>query len=349
VVDHKHHEGFKASRKSSKDKNGEWNMVKVVITGISGFIGSNLAKRLVELGYHVFGVIRPCANRSLELIKDILDDIVLLGADITDFFSISNALKTVDPDYVCHLAALTPVRLSFEKPFEYERTNYLGTMNIVHAILELPDYETRKLVFASTPEVYGFHTNGKPLSEDASLNPTSPYAVSKAAADMYVRMASCVYNLNAVIIRPANTYGRAFEKGFMVEYLVTSMLKKERVYIGAPESIREYQYVDDHVNAYIQAIKRGKKGEVYNIGTGEGIENRHLAERIAQKVGYDVDKLVLGSYPPKYPLRPIASDQPYIILDSAKAKQQLDWSPRVSLDEGLEKTINHWKSKLATR
>ena len=324
-------------------------MVNVVITGVTGFIGSHLAKRLVELSYRVFGLTRPCASRSLEPIKDILDDIVLLTGDITEFFSISNVLKTVDPDYVCHLAALTPVRLSFEKPFDYERTNYLGTMNIIHAMMELPDYKERKLIFASTPEVYGFQTNGKPLSEDACFKPISPYAVSKAAADMYIRMACRVYDLNAVILRPANTYGRRFEKGFMAEYLVTSMLKKERVYVGAPESIREYLYVTDHVNAYIQAIERGTRGEAYNIGTGSGIKNRYLAEKIAEKAGYDVNKIVFGAYPPDYPLRPIASDQPYIILDSTKAKRELNWSPQVDLDEGLKKTINYWKSKLAIR
>jgi len=321
-------------------------VVKVAITGITGFIGSHLARRLVQLGYTVYGIARHCASRRLEPVKDILNDIVFLTSDITDLMSISRALETADPDYICHLAALTPVRLSFENPFNYERVNYLGTMNLVHAMMKLPDYPKRKLIVASTPEVYGFHTSGKPLKEETPFNPSSPYAVSKAAADMYVRMAALVYDLNPVVLRPANTYGRKFESGFIVEYLIRSLLKGERVYIGAPESIREYMYVDDHVNAYISAIEKGRKGEVYNIGTGQRIRNKGLAMKIAEKVGYSNDKIILGAYPPGYPLRPIASDQPYIILDSTKARQELKWSPQVNLDKGLEKTIEYWKSKL---
>jgi nucleoside-diphosphate-sugar epimerase len=284
----------------------------------------------------------------LKPIEEILDSIVLLTADITDPMSVSQALESADPDYICHLAGLTPVRLSFEKPFEYERANYLGTMNIVHSAMRLPDYEKRKIILASTAEVYGFHDEQeKPLRESASLNPSSPYAISKAAADMYVRMASQVFNLNAVALRPVNTYGRTFETGFLVEYLVTSILRREKVYVGAPESVRDYMYVDDHVNAYIQAIKKGKKGQAYNIGRGEEITNRFLAEKIAESIGYDRSKIVFGSYPPRYPLRPFGSDQPYIVLDSTKARLELDWSTHVDLDEGLEKTIDYWKSKLA--
>lgn len=323
-------------------------MARVIVTGVTGFIGSNLAKKLVELGHRVFGVTRHCASRTLKSIEEILDSIVLLTADITDPMSISQALKSANPDCICHLAALTPVRLSFEKPFEYERTNYLGTMNILHAAMKLPDYEKRKIIVASTAEVYGFHNEGKkPLKESAFLNPSSPYAVSKAAADMYVRMASQVYNLNSVVLRPVNTYGRKFENRFLVEYVITSMLRRENVYVGAPESVREYMYVDDHVNAYLKAIEKGKKGEAYNVASGKGIKNRHLIEKIAEQVGYDKNSIVFGSYPPGYPLRPIISDQPYIVLDSMKAKKELNWNPRVDLNEGVQRTIEHWRDTIA--
>lgn len=323
-------------------------MARVLVTGVTGFVGSTLAKKLVQLGYRVFGVTRHCASRSLKPIEEIFDNIVLLTTDITDPMSISQALSSANPDYILHLAALTPVRLSFEKPFEYERANYLGTMNVIHALMKLPDYEKKKIIVASTAEVYGFHKEEeKPLKESALLNPSSPYAVSKAAADMYVRMASKVYNLNSVVLRSVNTYGRKFENRFLAEYLVTSMLKGERVYIGAPESIREYMYVDDHVNAYIQAMEKGRKGQAYNIATGQGIKNRYLAERIAEQVGYGKNKIVFGSYPPGYPLRPIVSDQPYIVLDSTKAKRDLGWKCKVSLESGLEKTIKYWQNAIS--
>jgi GDP-mannose 4,6-dehydratase len=321
-------------------------MVKVAVTGITGFIGGHLAKKLIEEGYKVYGIMRPSASRSLEPIREILDDMVLLTADITDYMSISHALKTANPDYIIHLAALTPVRLSFERPFEFEEVNYLGTMNIAHAIMELPDYKKRKLIAASTAEVYGIYTCERPLKEEDPLNPSSPYAVSKAAADMYLRMAARVYDLNAVVLRPVNTYGRKFETGFMIEYLVITMLKNEKVYIGAPESIREYMHINDHVEAYLLAMERGEKGEVYNISTMRGVKNRELARKVAEIIGYDENNNIFGAYPPGYPLRPLSSDQPCIILDNGKAKRELGFMPKISLDKGLREVVSYWKEKL---
>ena len=318
-------------------------MVKVLVTGILGFIGSNLAERLVDEGYEAYGVVRRVANRSFEVIKRILKDVTLVTGDIIDYVSIRNALKTVNPDVIVHLAALTPVRDSFERPFEYQQANFVGTMNVAYAILELPDPQTRRLIAASTAEVYGLQGK-EPLKESLALKPTSPYAVSKAAADLYLQMMFHTYNLNCIIMRPANSYGRKFDNSFMIEYLVTQMLRGEKIYVGAPNSVRDYMYVDDHVNAYFLAMKSTKaKGQVYNIGTGVGTSNKELVEMIAEKIGYDRKRIVFGLYPPGYPYRPPISDQPYIVLDSNKIKKELDWAPTVSLSEGLDKVISYFK------
>jgi len=320
-------------------------MVKVLVTGILGFIGSNLAERLVDEGYEAYGVVRRVANRSFEVIKRILKDVTLVTGDITDYVSIRNALKTVNPDVIVHLAALTPVRDSFERPFEYQQANFAGTMNVAHAMLELPDPQTRRLIAASTAEVYGLQGK-EPLKESLALKPTSPYAVSKAAADLYLQMMFHTYDLNCIVMRPTNTYGRKFDSSFVIEYLVTQMLKGEKIYVGAPNSVRDYMYVGDHVNAYFLAMKSIKaKGQVYNIGTGVGTSNKELAEMIAEKIGYDRKRIVFGSYPPGYPYRPPISDQPSIVLDSNKIKKELDWAPKVSLSEGLNEVISYFKSK----
>lgn len=320
--------------------------MRVLITGVTGFIGSHLAKKLVDEGYRVYGVARHCASRDLQPIKGVLDKITLITADIADYMSIHHALKAANPDVVCSLAALTPVRYSFEHPFQYEKYNYMGTMNVAHALMELPDYKKRRLIAASTAEVYGMQDVEEPFTEDLPLKPSSPYAVSKAAADMYLRMGSLVYGLNCVILRPSNTYGRKYEMGFMVEYLVTTMLKDERVYIGAPDSVRDYIYVDDHVGAYMLAIEKDLgSGETYNVGSGVGITNKELAEKVAKIAGYNMEKVVLGSYPPGYPLRPIASDQPYLVLNPSKIRKH-GWAPKVSLDEGLRKVLDYWKQRI---
>jgi len=317
--------------------------MKALVTGILGFIGSNLAEKLVNDGNEVYGLVRRVANRNLDVLGETIKGLTLVSGDITDYASTRNALKISNPDVVFHLAALSPVRDSFEHPFEYQQANFTGTMNVAHALLELPDPQKRKLIAASTAEVYGIQED-EPLKETLALKPSSPYAVTKAAADLYLQMMFNSFDLHGTVMRPTNSYGRKFEKNFIVEYLVTQMLKGESLYIGAPDSVRDYMHVDDHISAYMLAAKKPKADrQVYNVGTGIGITNSQLAELLAKKLGYDTKKIKFGSYPPGYPLRPIASDQPYLVLDAAKIKKELRWSPKYSLSEGLEKVIEYFR------
>ncbi len=323
--------------------------MKVLITGILGFIGSHLAEKMVKKGYEVYGLSRRVANRNMDVIAKIAKDVILLSGDITDFLSVRNAMKAAIPDVVVHLAALSPVRDSFERPFEYQQANFTATMNVAHALLELPDSETRKLIAASTAEVYGLQGR-EPLKESLPLQPTSPYAVTKAAADLYLQMMFRTYAMHGSILRPANSYGRKYDNSFMIEYLITQMLKGEQIYIGAPDSVRDYMYVDDHTNAYMLAIRENKaNGQVYNVGTGIGVTNKELAKLVAQKIGYDVKRIKFGSYPPGYPYRPLISDQPYIVVDATKIRTELDWVPRLSLSEGLDKTVAYFKERMLKR
>jgi GDP-mannose 4,6-dehydratase len=320
---------------------------KVLVTGITGFIGSSLAEKLIEKDYDVYGLIKYVVSRDIKKLDHISKNLTFVTCDITDYTSIRNTLKNINPDFVVHLAALSPVRLSFDHTFEFQQTNYIGSLNIAHAMLELPDPEYRRLIVASTAEVYGIQPENKPFTEDMPLKPSSPYSVSKAAMDMYIRMMMKSFNLNATIMRCVNTYGRKFDTGFIVEYLVTEMLKGNKIYIGAPDSIRDYMYVDDHVNAYIMAMESPKaRGEALNAATGVGIKNRDLAFKIAEKIGFDKDNIFLGAYPPGYPSRPLASDQPYLVLDATKIRSMLGWKPTVTLDEGLERVIEHWSSRI---
>jgi len=318
-------------------------MTRVLITGIMGFIGSHLAQKLVDENVEVYGVVRRVASRNMDVIHNLLQDTTLISGDISDYVSILNAVKTANPDVIFHLAALSPVRDSFERPFEYQHANYIGTMNIAHSLLELQDPQTRKLIAASTAEVYGIQPN-VPLKENLPLHPSSPYAVSKAAADLYLRMMFNSFNLNGTILRPTNSYGRKFDTSFIVEYIVTQMLKGQKVYIGSPGSVRDYMYVDDHVNSYMLSMTNANaNGQVYNVGTGIGVSNKELAIMIANKVGFDEKNLVFGSYPPGYPYRPLISDQTSIVLDSTKIRKELGWKPTVSLAEGIDRVISYFR------
>lgn len=316
--------------------------MNVLITGSTGFVGSNLTIKLVENGYNVYSLIRHSSKRDLYRLEPVLDRLKLVEGDLTQTHSVTSAIRAAQPQYVLHLGALTPVRLSFEDPFPYIATNFQGTVNIVHAILEKSP--KARLIYASTAEVYGWQPRKEPVSEEVALNPASPYAVSKEAADQYIRMAMKIYGLNATILRPINTYGRRGEKGFFVEYVISKMLKNKTCYVGAPDSVRDYMFIDDHVNAYLNIMKSEKANrKVYNISPGNPVSNREVAEFIAKMTEFK-GRILYGSYPPGYPQRLATLDPDYLVLDSTKIRKELGWTPSVTLKEGLMKTIKSWKT-----
>lgn len=320
--------------------------MRILITGITGFIGAELAHKLLKEGNEVWGIVRHVVGRSFESLEDIKDKIHLITCDITDYFSVKKAIEKANPDVIMHLAALSPVRLSFEHPFEYQKSTFLGGVNIAESIMELYGPKKVRLVVASTAEVYGIQEE-KPFVEEMKLEPSSPYAVAKASMDMYMRMLSKVYDLNVVILRNSNTFGRKFDSSFFTEYLITEMLKEKDIYIGAPNSIRDYMYVDDHVKSYILAMKTSEaKGQVFNIAGGKGYSNKEWTLKIASLLKFPKEKIHFGEYPPGYPNRPLSSDQPYLVLNPSKAERILGWKQSFSPEEGLEKTIKYWKERI---
>jgi len=317
-------------------------MTSVLVTGCTGFIGSNLTIKLVEGGYQVFGLVRHTSRSELDSLRPVMDRVHFIEGDLCEYHSLLSAIETSNPNFILHLGALTPVRLSYEDPFPYLRTNFLGTCNLVHSILDRAP--KARLIAASTAEVYGWQ-GSKPLKEDTRLRPSSPYAVSKAAADEYIQMAMKVYGLKATVLRCNNTYGRKREKGFLVEYLITSMLDGGPVYVGSPDHVRDYMWVDDHVNAYLLSIeKEAGEGEVFNVSPGNPISNIELAKKLAEMIHF-TGQIVEGSYPPGYPIRPAKLDTKYIVLDSSRITNKLGWKPNVTLDEGLAMAVDYWKSE----
>lgn len=317
--------------------------MNVLITGITGFIGSRLAARLVSEGATVYGLVRHSSERELARLQEVSASIHLIEGDLGRYHSVLSAVQTSRPNVIFHLGALTPVRLSFNDPYPYISTNFDGTVNLVHSVLnETPN---SRLIVASTAEVYGWQRSDKPISEEAPLHPASPYAVTKMAADEYVQMANKVYSLNGTVLRPINSYGRIGETGFVVEYLISKMLAGETCYVGTPESVRDYMFAEDHVTAYVQAAKNEKAvGRVYNVSPGNPISNADLAKKLSAMTGFK-GKVVFNSYPPGYPHRPKSHDPPYLVLDSTRLRTELGWKPRYTLEEGLKLTIALWRSQ----
>jgi len=316
--------------------------MKIMVTGITGFIGKELASKLSEKDNEVYGLVQHVVGRG-----NTLEDISakkLLTCNITDYYSVRNSIKKVEPNVIFNLAALSPVRESFEHPFEAMRVNLFGTMNIAESLRDLYGPKKTRLITASTAEVYGIQEKNEPSVEDQRLEPSSPYAVSKVALDVYMRMLFKVYDFNGVLLRNANTFGRKQDNSFFTEYVITEMLQDKEIYIGAPDSIRDYMYVDDHVNSYILAMNTPEaKGQVFNIAGGKGYTNKEWTLKIARALDFPKDKIHFGEYPPGYPFRPLTSDQPYLVLNPSKAKRILGWEQTVSPEEGLKKTIEYWK------
>ena len=316
--------------------------MRILITGVTGFIGSELAHSLVKEGGHELGgLVRTTSHKDhIEAVSDISQNISLFYANFTDYHAIKNIVRTFAPQYIVHVGAQTAVRNSFEMPHEYNETNYLGTINLIHAALEVPDF--KKFIFASTMETYGWQEKQEPFVEETILHPASPYAVSKVACEKYIEMANRAYGLPYLISRACNTYGRKLNAGFIVEYIITTMLKGNDLYIGTPKAVRDLMYVDDHVNAYLTLLKTDKKNMTFNFGTGLGMPMLEVAKKIKEKIGFSGN--IIEHFPPNYPWRPVAEE--YLSINTAKAKKELGWEPKHSLDEGLDRTIAYWKKKM---
>lgn len=302
----------------------------VLITGVTGFIGSNLARQLVEQGHEVYGLVRHVSRSTLRTLEPVQDKIRFIEGDLADYHSVRSSIESSSPTTVLHLGAITPVRYSFENPFPYARVNFEGTMNLVHAIVD--SSPRTRLIMASTAEVYGWQPH-VPTPESSALKPSSAYAVSKAAADTYVQMASKVFGIKTIVLRCNNTYGRLIEKGYFVEYVINAMLTNQTVYVGTPDHIRDYMFVSDHVAAYTRALESDKEG-TFNVSPGNPISNMEIARKISKLTGF-TGEIVAGAYPPGYPTRPITWDTDYVVLDSSKIRSELKWKPAITLDEGL--------------
>jgi len=316
-------------------------MPKIFVTGVTGFIGSEVARELIKDDQNeVFGLVRHCSRNKLEIITDLLDQIEIKEGNLIDHLAVRGIIKTIAPDYILHLGAYTPVRFSFEQPIEYQQANYMATINIVHAALEINNL--KKFIFASTMETYGWQKKREPFTEDMPLHPGSPYAVSKVAAEKYIQMAGIAYKLPYLIAKPCNTYGRKNETGFVIEYIITKMLKGEPVHLGTPNAVRDMMYIDDHVNAYLTCLESSVTGEIFNFGCGLEYTMEELAFKIRDRIGSDVE--ILHEFPPNYPARAVTEG--YLSLNAKKAEDLLDWKPKIELQDGLNKTIDHWSKKL---
>lgn len=312
-------------------------MKRVFLTGGSGFIGSNILPKLVEKGYDVYALSRYVSNRTPNFPKEVQ---VVYG-DLRDSLTIKKSIKDIQPEIVLHLGAISPVQQSFGHSREVFEINALGTMNLADANLENPNLE--KFIFAGTSEMYGNQLLNEryydKLKETDKTVPNQPYAISKVTASNYLNYLADAYDFPICVARPFNTYGRTENFNFITERIIHGMLTKKQITLGDPSPVRDLMYVDDHVEGYLKLIESENMLRAVNFCTGVGISIGDLAEKIKNLLDWEGE--VLWGRTMK---RPTEID--CLIGDNGLAKETLGWEPKVSLDEGLVKTITKIRSKL---
>lgn len=307
---------------------------KVLVTGANGFIGSHLIPRLTELGCDVYALERYVTGRY---ILGGIRSVKTVFGDLRDFCTVRRIIREIQPDAVVHLAAISAVSYSYDHPNEVLESNFLATVNLAECCLrEIPHF--RHFLFAGTSEEYG-NQNVTPIKETAELRPSSPYAVSKVSADKYLQYMRDAYDFPTTVLRNFNTYGRKDNAHFVVERMITQMLELKTVKLGDPTPVRDFLYVDDHVNSYVTCLGNEKTfGQEINFCTGHGVSMLQLANTLKRLTGFKGE--IKWHTIPERPF-----DAAKLIGDNSKANRLLGWTPEFTLTKGLKLAVQYWKAQ----
>lgn len=307
-------------------------MKRVVVTGGAGFIGSHLVERLVQSGFSVTVVDNFSTGRKQNLAHlGSPSNLIVVQADVNDFNALKPHFDGVDT--VFHFAALADIVPSIQKPFEYYRANVSGTVSV----LELSRLSgVKRFVYAASSSCYGI-TKVCPTPETAQINPQYPYALTKWMGEECVLHWAKVYQLPALSLRLFNVYGpRARSSGaygavFGV-FLAQKLAGRPFTVVGDGTQTRDFTYVTDVVDAFIEAANSEISGEIFNVGSG----NTYSINELVQLLGGEVVRL------PKRPGEPDCT-----FADTAKISKLLGSNPKVSFEEGVRlmlERIEEWRT-----
>jgi len=301
---------------------------KVVVTGGSGFIGSNLTQELSK--ENQVTVVDNLSTGYLENIQNLINsgDIIFVKGSITDMDLLQKLFE--DVDYIFHQAAIPSVPRSVKDPISSNYTNVNGTLNVLVAAR---DNNVKKLVYASSSSAYG-DTPVLPKSENMKPCPLSPYAISKLTAEYYCQVFSDVYNLATASLRYFNVFGPrqdpSSEYAAVVPKFIGSILNdKSPIVYGDGEQTRDFTFVDDVVNANILAAESKSTG-VFNSAGGKRIPINELAGLIMELLDKDLDITHIEPQP---------GDIKHSLADISKAKEQIKYIPKFNLKDGLKETV----------
>ncbi len=314
---------------------------KILVTGASGFIGSHLVEALLHRGAHVRAFVRYTSHGDLGMLRDfperLRDQIDWIFGDLRDPAAVREAVTGTD--IVFHLGAVISVPYSYDHPREVVEVNVLGTLNVLEASRTLAPMP--RVIHVSSSEVYGTAVY-TPMDERHPRHAQSPYAASKTGADELARSFYATYGLPVTIVRPFNTFGPRQSPRAVIMSIVIQALTQGGVKIGNLHPVRDFTFVTDTVEGLIASAETEETvGEEFNLGTGKGISIRDLIAKIEALLGTSLEIQQEDER-----IRPETSEVQALIADPSKARQLIQWQPKVSLDQGLERTIRWVQEKL---
>jgi dTDP-glucose 4,6-dehydratase len=327
--------------------------MRILVTGGAGFIGSAVVRRLIsESDYEVFCIDKMTYAATRESIESVIgnDSFELKICDIASNSSVSQCLEAFQPDKILHLAAESHVDRSIEDPDAFIESNIIGTYVLLSESLKYWESMSKdrrdefRFHHVSTDEVFGdLSLNDPPFSESTKYDPSSPYSASKASADHLVRAWHRTYGLPIVITNCSNNYGPFQFPEKLIPLAFTKALIGQQIPIyGKGDQIRDWLYVEDHVDALIKAMLFGKNGECYNIGGNCEKTNLEVIRTLCQIMDEIVETPPNGIS--KFEeLITFVKDRPghdvRYAINSKKIERELNWQPKEDLYSGLRKTL----------
>ena len=316
-------------------------MKKLVVTGGLGFIGSNFIKISLLKGYKVFNIDKVTYAGNKENLSNFIKNTnyKFLKADISKL-DIRKKILNFNPDGIIHFAAESHVDRSIENAKEFLDTNIMGTYNLLETIRQNKNI---KFVHISTDEVYGdLGKTGKKFNKISKFDPSSPYSASKASADHLVNAWHKTYKINSVIINCSNNYGPNQYPEKLIPHTILCLIKNKKIPIyGKGDQIRDWLFVEDHCDAIEKVFKYGKQGKTYFVGGKKEMKNIDLIKKIFE-IYYKIKKLNKKAEFKNYItfVRDRPGHDTRYSIDTSFIESTLKWKPKMTLNEGLIKTVN---------
>ena len=319
----------------------------VLITGGAGFIGSHVVRRFVLQypDYHIFNLDVLTYAGNLENLKDIQSykNYTFLKGDISDQQFISSIFKKYKFDSVIHLAAESHVDRSISEPLLFAKTNILGTMILLNAFKDLwhDNFDGKLFYHISTDEVYGSLGLSGLFTETTAYDPNSPYSASKASSDHFVRAYGETYAMPYVITNCSNNYGENQFPEKLIPLFINNILNHKSLPVyGDGNYTRDWLYVIDHANAIDLVFHKGRVKETYNIGGFNEWKNIDLVKLMCRQLDEKLGRSKGSSQSLITYVKDRAGHDLRYAIDASKINQELGWSPSVTFEEGLSKTID---------